>query len=51
MRAFYAAANGGVPLPLNDLTGISADQSFTLTIDAGANGGADFSKMYDVQLF
>ncbi|MBX3303346.1 MAG: hypothetical protein KF693_14120 [Nitrospira sp.] len=47
---FLATANGGVALPLNDLTGISADQRFTLTIDAGANAGADFSKMYDVQL-
>ena len=45
---FLTAANGGVPLPLNDVTGLSADQSFTLTIDAGANAGADFSKMYDV---
>lgn len=48
---FLAGANGGVPLPLNDLTGISFDQNFTLTIDAGANVGVDFSKMYDAQLF
>lgn len=47
---FLAAANGGVTLPLNDLTSISADQQFILTIDAGANAGVDFSKMYDVQL-
>ena len=47
---FLAAANGGVPLPLNDLTGLSADQPFTLTIDAAANPGVDFSKMYDVQI-
>ena len=47
---FLAAANGGVALPLNDLTGITADQRFTLTIDAGGNAGVDFSKIYDVQL-
>lgn len=47
---FLAAANGGVALPLNDLTGITADQRFTLTIDAGGNAGVDFSKTYDVQL-
>ena len=47
---FLAGANGGVPLPLNALTGISADQPFTLTIDAGANPGVDFSKLYDVQM-
>ncbi len=47
---FLAGANGGVPLPLNDLTGISMDQSFTLKIDAAANAGVDFSKMYDVQM-
>jgi hypothetical protein len=48
---FLAAANGGVPLALNALTGISFDQPFTLTIDAGANAGVDFSNMYDVQMF
>jgi hypothetical protein len=48
---FLAGANGGVPLPLNDLMGISADQTFTLTVDAGVNAGVDFSKMYDVQMF
>lgn len=47
---FLAAANGGLPLPLNDLTGLSADQPFTLTMDAAANPGVDFSKMYDVQM-
>jgi len=47
---FLAAANGGIPLPLNILTGNAFDQSFTLTIDAAANAGVDFLKMYDVQL-
>jgi hypothetical protein len=47
---FLAAANGGVPLPLNGLTGISFDQRFTLTIDAGMNPGVDFSALYDVQM-
>lgn len=48
---FLAGANAGVPLPLNDLTGINADQEFILTIDSNGNAGVDFSKMYDVQLF
>jgi hypothetical protein len=47
---FLAAANGGVALPLNGLTGISFEQSFTLRIDAGANAGVDFSQIYDVQM-
>ena len=47
---FLAAANGGIPLPLNGLTGISFDQPFTLTIDTGANPGVDMSKLYDVQM-
>jgi hypothetical protein len=47
---FLAGTNGGVPLPLNALTDISFEQHFTLTIDAGANPGVDFSKLYDVQM-
>lgn len=47
---FLALANGGVPLPLNILTGISGNQPFTLTIDSAVNPGVDFSKMYDVQM-
>lgn len=47
---FLAAANGGIALPLNGLTGSSLDQPFTLTIDAGANPGMDNSKLYDVQM-
>lgn len=47
---FLAAANGGVALSLNALTGISADQRFVLTLDADAHPGVDFSDTVDVQL-
>ena len=47
---FLAGANGGVSLPLNGLTGLSADQTFTLTVDAAANPAVDFSALFDVQM-
>ncbi|MCC6287937.1 MAG: hypothetical protein IT249_08630 [Chitinophagaceae bacterium] len=46
-----AAANAGVPLSLNPLTGINANQAFIFEMDKSDNAGIDFSKMVDVQLY
>jgi len=45
-----ADGNAGVPLPLNAFVGLDADQTFTLSIDADANPGAEFTNLTDVLL-
>lgn len=45
-----ADGNGGVPLPLNTFTGIDANQTFRLEIDADANVGVDFTGLTEVML-
>ena len=46
-----AAANAGVPLPLNQLTCTTANQTFIFELDKADNAGIDFSSMVDVQLY
>ena len=45
-----ADGNGGVALPLNTFTGIDANQTFRLEIDANANVGVDFTTLTEVML-
>ncbi len=45
-----ADGNGGVPLPLNTFVNLVVDQPFTLSIDAAANPGMDFTQLSEVLL-
>jgi hypothetical protein len=45
-----ADGNGGVALPLNAFSGLGVDQTFTVSIETGANPGVDFGKLDDVML-
>ena len=44
------AALPQLPMALNALVGVSADQAFTVDVNPAANAGADFSGVRDVML-
>lgn len=48
---FLNGSNGGVSLPLNPITGLSANQELVFEIDAAENPGIDFSDLADIQLY